>query len=180
MSSSVIFRHSLSISIGYFASDTLLILASFMDLWPLYVFHHFISLLATCLTVFGNCDAYLTSVACFFIVEFTTFSLQGCYWLENLKLEKQPGLFKSLYNVCRQLTFWLWVAFRNIPPMFLTYVGYVVATNPVEGQPSYCAIPCVGAGVGITLFCWGVFASAIYPAYVKPTRDHSEQPRKID
>jgi hypothetical protein len=181
VSTVLILRHSLCFSCGYFASDCIAIVVSLMEMWPLYLFHHITSMTALIAVVFGGCDAYLVPCACFFIVEWTTFSLQTVFWLEFFHLHKR-GVGRQVCGAARHATFWLWMASRNVPPAFLTYTAFVKAMNPEPSQPPFCAWPCVGAGVGIMLFCWGVFFGAILPSYLKPlpAAGGDELARKVD
>jgi hypothetical protein len=159
----LLLRHNLCISIAYFLSDCIAIVVSVMDLWQLYLFHHVTSLAALFAIVFGGCDAYLVPCACFFVVESTIMPMQVSYVLEFLQLD-QGSFARVICGASRHLVFWIWIVARNIPPAFLTYSAVWV---PSHNSPSYCPYTTVGCGVGITLFCWGVFASAILPGYLK-------------
>jgi hypothetical protein len=169
-----VLERNMCISAGYFLYDFCVIVISKMDLWPLYIFHHLAALWPLLSVLFNGCQNYTYFGSGYFFVEMTIFPLQLVHWGETLK--HPNSWWVSLgYHV----TFWLWIPFRLVLPVYMTYngVGVVMPQDDTVGFWQ-CKVPVGQGGVNIWLFCWLVFFAHIMPAYVKRLRGRKPTQRQ--
>ena len=158
-----VLERNMCISAGYFLYDLTVVLASRMDLWQIFVFHHVAALWPLLFVLFGGCENYAFFGSGYFFVEMTILPLQLVHWCETLK---KPNSWIAALGY--HLTFWLWLPFRLVIPVYMTYngIGVVMQGDDTVGFWQ-CKLPVGQGGVAIWAFCWLIFAAHIGPGYYK-------------
>merc|ERR1711916_66026 len=126
-------------------------------------YHHISALAPLFMVLFGGCETYTFFGSGYFFVEMTILPLQIVNWFETFK---RPDHWMS--SVAYHITFWLWVPFRTIFPVWITYqgIGVVMQVDDVNGFWQ-CKVPVGYGGMAIWTFCWLVFFAHVLPAYIK-------------
>lgn len=158
-----VLERNMCISAGYFLYDFIIIVWSKMDLWQIYVFHHVAALWPLLSVLFNGCQNYTFFGTGFFFVEMTIMPLQFVHWCETLK-KPDHLLTKFGYHA----TFWLWIPFRLVLPVYMTYNGIGVVMQQDSSVGFWqCKVPVGQGGASIWAFCWLIFFVHIGPGYVK-------------
>jgi hypothetical protein len=158
-----VLERNMCISLGYFSYDLMVVLVSKMDLWQLYVFHHLAAGWPLVMVLFGGCQNYTFFGSGFFFVEMTIWTLQTVHWMETLKMAEH-WLTKLAYH----LTFWMWIPFRLVLPVYMTYNGVLVVMQEDDSVGFWqCKVPVGQGGFSIWFFCWLVFFAHIGPGYYR-------------
>jgi len=151
------------ISAGFFLLDLVIVVFSRMNKWLVAVFHHVTVLWPLTMVLFGGCETYAFFASGYFFVEMTILPVQLVQWSSALDMR---GSWISALGY--HLTFWLWIPFRLVVPVFMTWngIGVVMPVDDTVGLWQ-CKVPIGHCGIAICGFCWHTFVTIIAPGYFK-------------
>jgi hypothetical protein len=161
----------MSISLGYFCFDFLVLVYYRVPLWVVFVFHHVTASVPYFTYLFHPCEAGNIVLSAFLLVEFATIFLNFQTWMEKLGHVRTRWFTWMFY-----CTYVSWLLTRVFLPVFLLYVVWetLLNTTTTERHMRYCLIPGLVCSHLITLFCWVVFFFVLTPEVLQRWRETPE------
>lgn len=161
----------MSISLGYFAFDFLVLVYYRVPLWIVFVFHHIFASVPYFTYVFHPCEAGNLVLSAFLLVEAATIFLNFQTWMEKLGYARTKWFTWMFY-----LTYISWFLTRVLLPVFLCYVVWNVWLSDITVDRNLrpCLAPGFVCSHMITLFCWVVFFFVLTPDVVRRWKETPE------
>jgi hypothetical protein len=144
-------QQTLCVTVGYFISDTVVIIMYKVPQWQVFVLHHCMA--ATPFLIYllvPSCPRGVFVLAGFLLVEVTNFSLNAQTFLEQHGLGGSKYYAAALYTTLTN-----WVIFRLVLPVYLIVVIHMYIAPSTECKA--CLVPGYICGYFIVLFCFFVF-----------------------
>jgi sRNA-binding carbon storage regulator CsrA len=160
-------RSFMSVSLGYFAFDFLVVAGFRVPLYPVFLAHHVIASLPFYLYLFVNgCDVGTLSFGAFLIVELATIFMNLQTWCETVVGHKNTTLYRVLFG----LTYVSWFLSRLVMPVWVMAFWYMYVLLEDQDHPNAswgCLVPMTICGHIIIVFCYVVFLGVLTPELVQ-------------
>lgn len=151
VSSASFLQVCLLFSVGYFITDSIILLLYRTPQWQVFLLHHVIASTPYVIYLFvPACPVGLFILSCFLLVELTNIPLNMQVFLE------QNGFSQSrLFPFALYTTLVLWVVVRIANPLFLLYVVHFFIWPTAKNR--MCLLPGLACAWFIAFFCIYVF-----------------------